>query len=90
MTNKIEVKWSGTSPAKCVGRWKIFFNGIELKIPEKIARNHMNTEGWFSNYPSNDDADVFQYPDGFRILCMNCNFATRFKKECPHKRSQNG
>lgn len=26
------------------------------------------------------------YPDGFRVLCMNCNFATRFKKECPHKR----
>ena len=25
------------------------------------------------------------YPDNFRILCMNCNWAIRFGDVCPHK-----
>lgn len=25
------------------------------------------------------------YPDGFRILCMNCNFSLGLKGYCPHK-----
>lgn len=25
------------------------------------------------------------YPKGFRVFCMNCNFATRLGKRCPHK-----
>ncbi len=24
------------------------------------------------------------YPSGFQILCMNCNFATRYRNICPH------
>lgn len=24
------------------------------------------------------------FPDGFRILCMNCNWATRYRNACPH------
>jgi hypothetical protein len=24
------------------------------------------------------------FPDNFRILCMNCNWATRYRKACPH------
>lgn len=27
------------------------------------------------------------FPPGFQVLCMNCNFATRYKNICPHKRS---
>ena len=27
------------------------------------------------------------FPFGFRVLCMNCNFATRYGRPCPHKRS---
>ena len=23
--------------------------------------------------------------DGYRVLCMNCNFATRYKQVCPHQ-----
>jgi hypothetical protein len=26
-----------------------------------------------------------KFPLGFRILCMNCNWATRYNSECPHK-----
>jgi len=26
------------------------------------------------------------FPDEFRILCMNCNFAIGIHEECPHKR----
>jgi hypothetical protein len=25
------------------------------------------------------------FPDGYRILCMNCNWATRYGGKCPHK-----
>jgi len=25
------------------------------------------------------------FPDGFQVLCMNCNWATRYGKPCPHK-----
>lgn len=25
------------------------------------------------------------YPDGYTILCMNCNWAQRYGAECPHK-----
>lgn len=27
------------------------------------------------------------YPEGFQILCMNCNFGKRNGRECPHKRT---
>lgn len=26
------------------------------------------------------------FPSGYRILCMNCNWATRYNPVCPHKR----
>ncbi len=25
------------------------------------------------------------YPNGFQVLCMNCNWATRYRNICPHK-----
>lgn len=29
------------------------------------------------------------YPKGFRVLCMNCNWATRYNKPCPHEKTRN-
>lgn len=29
------------------------------------------------------------YPDGFRVLCHNCNFATTGGKTCPHQEEKN-
>ena len=26
------------------------------------------------------------FPEGFQVLCMNCNFAKRFNRICPHKK----
>lgn len=26
------------------------------------------------------------FPKGYRVLCMNCNFAMRFNKKCPHQK----
>lgn len=26
------------------------------------------------------------WPEGYKILCMNCNWYTRFGKMCPHRR----
>ena len=28
------------------------------------------------------------YPDGYRVLCHNCNFAIRFGDPCPHEREK--
>ncbi len=28
------------------------------------------------------------YSSGFRVLCMNCNWATRYKKPCPHEKAR--
>jgi hypothetical protein len=28
------------------------------------------------------------YPDGFRVLCHNCNMATRWNRPCPHEREK--
>jgi len=28
------------------------------------------------------------YPDGFRVLCHNCNMAYGFYKTCPHVRER--
>lgn len=28
------------------------------------------------------------YPDGFRVLCHNCNFAIRYGDPCPHEREK--
>ena len=32
------------------------------------------------------------FPEGFQVLCMNCNFSKRFNKICPHEkeRRENG
>ena len=30
------------------------------------------------------------YPEGFQVLCLNCNFAKRFHQVCPHKASPDG
>lgn len=29
------------------------------------------------------------YPKGFRVLCMNCNWVTRHDKKCPHEVNNN-
>lgn len=28
------------------------------------------------------------FPAGYRILCMNCNWGTRYNKVCPHKKGE--
>lgn len=30
------------------------------------------------------------FPEGYRLLCMNCNWAMRYRKECPHKQNFGG
>jgi len=44
----------------------------------------------------NEHTDIFHwvhkngYPEGFQVLCMNCNFAKGIMGECPHKAMQRG
>jgi hypothetical protein len=30
------------------------------------------------------------YPNGYTVLCMNCNWSTRYNKICPHKLRRDG
>jgi len=30
-----------------------------------------------------------EFPEGFRVLCHNCNMGIRYGRECPHKRDLN-
>ena len=58
---------------------------------EFLTVDHINGDGQQHRARVNDvyrDIRNMGYPkESFRILCMNCNFAIRFGKTCPH---QNG
>lgn len=36
-------------------------------------------------YPMYLDIIKRNYPDEYTVLCMNCNWATRYGKPCPHE-----
>lgn len=44
--NNLEVKWTGSYPGLCCGKWIIKYNGIKLEVPEERKNNHMNTYGY--------------------------------------------
>jgi hypothetical protein len=58
-----------------------------------LTIDHVNHDGKEHRAPGiNVYQDLIKrgFPkDGFRLLCMNCNFATRFKIPCPHQLNVN-
>lgn len=55
-----------------------------------LTLEHVNRDGKehreeFSGYAIYRQVIKENFPPRYTILCMNCNFATRFGKICPHK-----
>lgn len=62
------------------------------KIIEFLTIDHINGDGNKHRKMEPAAKDIcywlrsHKYPNGYRVLCMNCNFAMRFNKECPHQK----
>jgi hypothetical protein len=74
----------GGSPPKCaccgeshIGFLTLDHHNIEI---DKKYRSGDNLYGWIIR---ND------FPKGFRVLCLNCNFAIGHYGECPHEKEKN-
>lgn len=60
-----------------------------------LALDHINGDGGKHREEINQRGKGYwdwlrrnNYPDGYRILCNNCNMAIRWGKICPHQRKQ--
>lgn len=77
-------KYSGKNPScACCGEKHFEFltidhiNGGGRKHRAEIRKKyHIDMYPWLKK---------FNYPKGFRVLCINCNFALGNYKYCPHK-----
>lgn len=73
---------NGTPKCTCCGETEIKFlsidhiNGGGGKHIRKIKRFGSSFYQWLKQY---------NYPSGYQVLCMNCNFAKGHFGECPHK-----
>lgn len=63
----------------------------ETKLPF-LTIDHINGGG--NKHRREIGTDLYRwlrinnFPPGFRVLCMNCNFATRYGKSCPHEKER--
>ena len=77
---------------KAYGGWKCTCCGNDRK--ECLSLDHVEGGGGRHRRSIGNGHTFYQwlrkngYPKGYRILCMSCNFAKRYKKECPHEREQ--
>lgn len=53
--SKLEVKWTGSYPSLCCGKWIIKYNGEELKVPEEVVNEEMNTYGEYNSWYFDDN-----------------------------------
>lgn len=73
----------GGSRCACCGETELDFlsidhiNGGGSKHKREIGRRTLY--GWLKESG---------FPSGFRVLCMNCNFGTRYGRACPHQRDR--
>ena len=68
---------------KCCGEDEPVFLSIDhIKGDGAKARKHMKASGisFYTWLQKND------YPQGFQVLCYNCNLAKRTGDECPHRK----
>lgn len=40
--------WTGHYPTLCMGEWKLYKDGQEVKLPKNIRDTHMNTLGTYT------------------------------------------
>lgn len=74
--------YGGTPPkCTCCGETIIEFLTID-HINEDGAKHRRKLKSNIENWLIKND-----YPDGFQILCRNCNWGKHYNGECPHKTS---
>jgi len=65
------------------------------RLMDFLTIDHINGGGHKHNmYLQSEGTSLYcwlkknNYPLGYQVLCMNCNWGKRYKKECPHKMKQ--
>ena len=82
LKRKVEMVDSYGGKCACCGETEIAFlsldhaNGGGTQHRLRMGQNKMMAELRAAGWPK----------DGYRILCMNCQFGTRYGHECPHTR----
>ena len=66
----------------CCGESELAFLTIEHKLKDGPQHLKYNNNSSLKIYIDVIDRD---FPDEYTVLCMNCNFATRYDKICPHQ-----
>ena len=75
--SKIIAAYGGS--CTCCNENRAPFLAIDHLPGNKRTKNQANLTQWI---------DKHEYPRGFRLLCHNCNMATRWGKTCPHKETE--
>lgn len=78
----------GEPKCSCCGETEILFLHID-HIEGNGAEHRRKLEKELGYYPGGNNLPYWlkknNYPDGFQILCANCNLGKRIAKDCPHK-----
>jgi hypothetical protein len=73
----------------CCGETEILFLHID-HIQGNGADHRRTLKAELGYYPGGNKLPYWlkknNYPDGFQVLCANCNLGKRIAKECPHQR----
>ena len=77
------LKHYGGSPPHCAccGEWHIVFLAIDHINGGGKAQSRFNKGGKIIDWIVRN-----KFPEGFQILCMNCNWAKHVTKTCPHQK----
>ena len=82
----------GGAVCKCCGETGLDFlsidhvNGDGAAHREEIAGHRRSTSKTFAGHQMYRWLRLHNYPPGFQVLCMNCNFAKGHFGQCPHER----
>ena len=74
----------GKPKCACCGEQEMYFLSIDHIVNRKKWGHEGYTSGKLYRFLIKND-----FPDGFQVLCMNCNFAKGHSKDnkCPHEKN---
>ena len=84
----------GGPVCKCCGETELEFlsidhiNGDGAAHRKEMAKNSNSSPHAYCGYHLHTWLRLNNYPPGFQVLCMNCNFAKGHFGECPHQRQR--
>lgn len=77
----------GTPACKCCGEAEILFLHID-HVNGDGADHRRALKAEIGYYPGGNNLPYWLkkngYPEGFQVLCANCNLGKRIAKDCPH------